>query len=107
MENPKNVRVGDKLYVSGEKRPYTVKAMDDRYVIATKPFNLKKTVLYFIIDLKRNVRGPDNMIFCSGYETEEQVKDRLLELQNGDIEVSYRRSVNTAMVDKIDYFMYA
>ena len=40
------VRVGDKIYISGEKRPYTVQCRDDRYIICTKPFNLQHTVQY-------------------------------------------------------------
>ena len=33
------------------------------------------------------------MVFCSGYETQEQCEERLRELQNGTIEVSVRRGV--------------
>lgn len=87
------VKVGDKIYVPNEKRPYKVKCRDNRYIICTKPMNLYHTVLYFIIDLHRGLRGPDNMVFCSGYETDEQCQDRLKELQSGQIEVSTRRSV--------------
>ena len=88
------VNIGDKVYVPTDKRPYTVKARDERYIICTKPFAAKHTVLYFIIDLLEKRRGPDNMIFCSGYETGEQCRERLKELQNGDIEVSYRRGIS-------------
>lgn len=88
------VNIGDKVYVPTDKRPYTVKARDERYIICTKPFAAKHTVLYFIIDLLEKRRGPDNMIFCSGYETDEQCRERLKELQNGDIEVSYRRGIS-------------
>ena len=84
---------GDPVYVNNEKRPYRVKCRDDRYIICTKPYNPQRTVMYFIIDLVRCVRGPDNMVFCSGYETQEQCEERLKELQAGWIEVSYRRSV--------------
>lgn len=48
------VAIGDKVYIPSEKRPYTVKARDDRYIICTKPFNLQNTVFYFIIDLVEN-----------------------------------------------------
>lgn len=101
MVSPLEVKVGDKIYVGGEKKPYTVRARDGRYIIATKPFNPRHTVLYFIIDLVRGVRGPDNMIFCSGYETDEDIAERLKELQDGAIEVSYRRSVPSIMVQSI------
>lgn len=87
------VSVGDKVYIPTDKRPYTVKARDDRYIICTKPFNVKHTVLYFIIDLLNKWRAPDNMIFCSGYETDEDCVERLKELQNGTIELSRRRGI--------------
>lgn len=87
------VAVGDKVYVPTDKRPYTVKARDDRYIICTKPFNARHTVLYFIIDLVDKWRAPDNMIFCHGYETTEDCLKRLEELQNGTIELSRRRGV--------------
>lgn len=87
------VSVGDKVFVTKEKRPYRVRARDDRYIICTKPFNPRHTVLYFIVDLKRKMRGPDNMVFCSGYETDEHCAERLKELQNGEIEVSMRRGI--------------
>lgn len=86
-------KVGDKVYVPTDKRPYRVKARDERYIICTKPFNARHTVLYFIIDLVEKWRGPDNMIFCHGYETDEDCKERLKELQNGTIEVSRRRGI--------------
>ena len=87
------VKVGDKVYIPTEKRPYTVRARDDRYVICTKPFNPKHTVLYFIIDLVDKWRGPDDRLFCMGYETDDECAERLAELQNGEIEVSSRRGI--------------
>lgn len=87
------VSVGDKVYIPTDKRPYTVKARDDRYIICTKPFNAKHTVLYFIIDLLNKWRAPDNMIFCHGYETDEDCVERLEELQDGTIELSRRRGI--------------
>lgn len=87
------VEPGDKVYLPDEARPYRVQCRDDRYIICTKRFNLKHTVVYFIIDLECEVRGPDNAVFCFGYETAEQCAERLSELQAGQIEVSYRRAV--------------
>lgn len=89
----KDLKVGDPVFISLDVRPYRVKCRDERFIICTKPFNLKHTVMYFIIDLERKVRGPDDRVFCMGYETQEQCEERLKELQTGQIEVSYRRSV--------------
>lgn len=88
------VKVGDKVYVPKEKRPYRVRARDERFIICTKPYNPQRTVRYFIVDLKEKVRGPDNMVFCSGYESDEDCAERLAELQSGEIEVSWRRHVD-------------
>lgn len=85
------VKIGDKVYIPKEKRPYKVKARDERYIICTKP--CFGTVLYFIVDLKEQWRAPDNMVFCFGYETDEDCKERLKELQNGTIELSTRRGI--------------
>ena len=87
------VNIGDKVFVPTDKRHYTVKARDERYIICTKPFNVRHTVLYFIIDLLNKWRAPDNMIFCSGYETTEDCQERLKELQDGTIELSRRRGI--------------
>lgn len=87
------VEVGDKVFVPNETRPYRVRARNERYIICTKPFNIKHTVLYFIVDLAQKWRAPDNMIFCSGYETDEDCQERLKELQSGEIELSRRRGI--------------
>ena len=87
------VKVGDRVYIPKEKRPYKVRARDDRYIICTKPYNPQHTVMYFIIDLEEQRRGPDNMVFCFGYESDEDCMERLKELQEGKIEVSRRRDV--------------
>lgn len=88
------VKVGDRMYVPECKRPFKVRCRDARFIIATKPFNARKIVIYFIVDLKEKLRGPDNIIFCNGYETDEDCLKRLNELQSGKISVSLRRSVN-------------
>ena len=88
-----NLKVGDKVYIRGEKRPYRVKCRNERYIICTKPMNLRHTVWYFIADLEERVRGTDNMVFCEGYETDEQCRERLSALERGDMEVSYRNRV--------------
>jgi len=83
--------ISTKLYVPGEVRPYAVRAADDRFVIATKPHF--KTVQYFILDFQTQWRGPDNMVLCAGYESDEDCQARISELSAGQIEISRRRGV--------------
>ena len=85
------LEVGDKVYIPNEKRPYKVKARDNRYIICTKP--CFETVLYFIIDLAKKWRSTDDRVFCSGYETDEQCQERLKELQTGKIGLSIRNGL--------------
>lgn len=88
------VRVGDKVRIPNEKKRYTVMARSKRYIICTKYFNLKNSVKYFIVDLKEQLRGPDDQVFCSGYETLQQCQERLEELESGLISLSQRRSID-------------
>lgn len=55
------MKPGDKIKMCGERQRYTVQGFDDRFIIATKPFNARRTYLYTIIDRLRLVRGPINM----------------------------------------------
>ena len=87
------VKVGDKVYIPNQKKPFTVRCRDDRYIICTKSFNLRHTVIYFIIDLENRWRAPDDRVFCFGYETDEECKERLEELQQGKIGLSRRRGI--------------
>ncbi len=89
------MKVGDKIKFVGEKQRFTVQALNERFVICTKPFNLKKTVFYSIIDLKENVRGRDNLVFgfWDGYESKQSCELALEELKKGEMEVSRRNRV--------------
>lgn len=87
------VRVGDKVRIPNEKKRYTVMARSRRYIICTKYFNLQHTVKYFIVDLKEQLRGPDDQVFCSGYALQ-QCQERLEELESGLISLSQRRSID-------------
>ena len=88
-----DLKVGDPVFLPREVRPFRVRCRDERFIICTKPFNLKRTVMYFIIDLEKGLRGPDDRVFCMGYETQEQCEERLKDLQTGRAEVSIRRGV--------------
>lgn len=87
------IHVGDRLKFKSERQSYRVCAADGRWAVCIKPFNAKKTTLYTIVDFEQKVRGPDNIIFSQGYETDEDAERALGQLQRGEIEVSRRRCV--------------
>ena len=76
--------IGARLYFSREKRPYRVRARSGRFLVCTKPFAAQKTVLYTVIDLVERVRGPENLVFGMGAETDEQCWDMLDRLDGRD-----------------------
>lgn len=86
-------KVGNKVHFEGERNAYTIRACDSRYLICTKPFNPRKTVLYTIVDLLEKVRGTENLVFCMGFETDEDCQEALQRLQSGETEISYRNRV--------------
>ena len=92
--------VGQKIKFEEEKQRYTVKAISDNFVICSKPFNPRKTVLYCIIDIKKNIRGPENLIFPMGCETEEEIEEMLQRLIEGESEVSHRGFLPLNIVEK-------
>jgi hypothetical protein len=94
------LKKGDKVWFPGEKQGYTVRACDERYAVCTKPFNPRKTVLYTIIDLKENIRGTENLIFCMGFETDELCMEALCRLIAGESEVSHRNRI-PLVIEKI------
>lgn len=93
MDTLQDAKIGDRIWFRRDKRPYRVRARNERYLICTKPFNARKTVIYTIVDLVENVRGPDNLIFCFGYETEEDIAENMQRLAAGEMEVSHRRRI--------------
>ena len=96
-------KAGDKIRFVEEKRPYTIQACDGRYLICTKPFNLKHTVLYTIVDLVEGIRGADNYWKWGGYfeySTKEGCEDALkalygdpFDMDSDTIEISHRNRV--------------
>lgn len=85
--------VGAKVKFYREKQRYTVRASNAAYTILTKPLNIHRTVLYTIIDFHENVRGPEDLIFGMGAETDGEIVEMLDRLTNGDSEVSHRHRV--------------
>lgn len=89
------LKIGDKIKFKSEKQKYTVKAKSDRFLICTKPYNLKRTVIYIIIDLERLVRGANNLIFnMYDYKVQEDIDQCLKDLELDEtLEVSHRNCV--------------
>lgn len=84
---------GQKVKFKSEKQRYTVRVASKRYAICTKPFNAQKTVLYCIIDQWLDIRGPENLVFGMGAETDEQCLEMLVRLLDGESEVSHRHQL--------------
>ena len=91
-----NYSKGQKIWFEEEKHPYTIRACDDRYLVCTKPFNLrKKTVMYTMVDLHENIRGTDGYaIGPYDYYNQADCDSYLKELQNGEIEISSRNRIS-------------
>jgi hypothetical protein len=86
-------RVGDRLRFAEERRPYTVQAVSasGRYLVCTKPFAARRTVLYTVVDLVDRVRGVDNSIGNSlGYETRADCERAAALFDDGDFGFSHR-----------------
>ena len=87
-------KVGDKLKFAEEKQMYTIRAKNDRYLICTKPFNPKHTVIYTIVDLVENIRGTNNFIFNPyDYALEEDCLQCLKDLASGEVGISSRNKI--------------
>lgn len=93
------IKVNDKVYFSSEKAPYTVKAFDGRYAICTKPYNFKKTVMYTIVDFKKDKRSTNNLVFnIYDYKVQKDIDQCLKDLRSGEIELSRRNSVDLDII---------
>jgi hypothetical protein len=89
-----NAKVGDKIAFVGERMPYTVQARSDRFIVCTKPFNLKHTVIYSIIDLEEQVRGTENLVFGAGFETRKDCEEAVSRLEGKDEELGWATEVS-------------
>lgn len=87
-------KVGDKIKFAEEKLRYTVQASGDRYIVCSKPFNPRRTVLYTVIDWVEQVRGTENLIFGGGAETREQCEEMLMRLEGRDAELGWATEVS-------------
>lgn len=88
-----NPPVGGKIKFQSEARPYTVRARSERFLICTKPFNIRHTTVYTIVDRERQVRGRENLIFGMGFETDDECMEALVRLEGGETQVSHRHCI--------------
>lgn len=96
-----DLSLGDKIYFSTDKKPFTVKATNEQFTILTKPFNLKQTVLYTIIDWQRGYRNRNNMLFNPyDYAIQEDIDQCLKDLcdPNSVVKVSRRGKVELDII---------
>ena len=88
-----DLNIGDKIKFIGESKKYTIRAISDKFIICTKPFNARNTTLYTVVDLDNNIRGTENLIFPNGAETDEQCNEMLKRLDEAKTEISHRNFV--------------
>lgn len=100
---PTTIPVGAKVKFASERNRYTVQASDGRFAVCTRPFNLRKTVFYTIIDFEKQVRGPENLVFGHGAETRERCEEMLVRLTRLECrsEVSQRHGISID-IERID-----
>lgn len=81
---------GMKIWFEGERNGYTIRACNNRYLICTKPFNLKKrTVIYTIVDLWGHIRGIDDYVSTPyNYYEQKDCEQCLEDLASGEIGIS-------------------
>lgn len=80
-----NSKVWDKILLLWQKRPYTIKARSDRYIIATKPYNPQRTIVYTIIDLKEKWMWPNDRVFNPyDYAKQEDIEECLFDLMGNE-----------------------
>lgn len=90
---------GDRVWFNGDKKPFRVRAANEKFAICTKPYNFQpQTVIYTIVDFEWNIRGMDNMIFgIYSYYSDEECEEALQALTNGELEVSSKTHKHTRL----------
>jgi hypothetical protein len=86
--------VGGRVWFSEEKRPYTVQARSRRFLVCTKAFAARRTVLYTVVDLKERIRGTENLVFGMGAETREDCEAMIDRLEGRDRSIGFTTEVS-------------
>lgn len=90
----KQSAVGSRIKFAEEKRPYRVRARSDRYLVCTKPFNPQRTVLYTVVDLQKNIRGTENLVFGAGAETDSDCQEMVRRLEGQCLDTGFTTEVS-------------
>lgn len=91
--NKLNAEVGDRIKFKNAKQSFLIRACDERFIIATKPFNAKNTFFYTIVDLQENCRGGDNWYCKYDYENDD-LTECLELLHKGEIYSTHRSRID-------------
>ncbi len=85
-----------------EGTPYTIKAINKRFAILTRPF--EDTVYYTILDNETWMRGPNNLVFnMYDYAKDGDIQQCMIDLESGHCELSRRNSIPVCLVgDSMD-----
>lgn len=83
-------RPGMRIWFEEERNGYTIRACNKRYLVCTKPFNLRKdTVIYSIVDLQKGIRGLDGYVFSPyNYYDQKDCDSYLEDITSGEVSVS-------------------
>jgi hypothetical protein len=95
-----DLKKGAKVYFANELHPYTVRAVGKRFAVCTKPFPLKSTVLYTIIDMEEKIRGTEDLVFGEGAESDRQCQRMVDRLENKITKISFRNRVDLRIIGK-------
>lgn len=87
-------KTGDHVRFADEKLKYQIQAVGARYLVCTKPFNARRTVLYTVVDLEEQVRGTENLVFGAGAESRELCEEMLIRLEGRDPDLGFTTEVS-------------
>ncbi|CAG7633253.1 hypothetical protein HGB39_28315 [Rhodococcus opacus] len=83
------------------RRPYTVRALSEHFVVCTRPRDFATTgdFVYTVIDWRNGIRGPINGQVAD-VSTDERCRDLLHDLEAGRWEISHHNRVQLDILDR-------
>ncbi|NRU52494.1 hypothetical protein [Clostridium beijerinckii] len=89
LDEFKTLKLGDKIYWKNEKKGYTIKAKDERYIIVTK--KLFGKLYYSILDLEKGICSTNDYVFNPyDYDNQEEIDKSLIDLNKEEYHLSKR-----------------